>query len=130
MEQKPRQAQKINELLEAGKAKGVLTYKQIMDALEELELDQEQVERIYDHIEALNIDVVEEVEVPADINEEIAEIETVLATTEGVNIDDPVRMYLKEIGKVALLTAAEEVEIATRMSEGDPDAKRQLAGEP
>lgn len=80
-------AQKIKELLETGKSKGVLTYKEIMDALEELELDQEQVEKLYDHIEALNIDVVEEVEVPEDINEEIAELESVLASTEGINID-------------------------------------------
>ncbi len=120
-------ATRISELLEQGKQKGILTYKEIMDALEELELDQEQVEHIYDHLEELNIDVVEEVEVPADINEEIAAIETVLATAEGVNIDDPVRMYLKEIGKVPLLTAQEEVEIATRMGEGDEDAKHQLA---
>jgi len=119
--------QKINELFELGKSKGVLTYKQIMDALEELELDQEQVEKIYDRIEELNIDVVEEVELPEDINKEIAEITTKLAAVEGVNIDDPVRMYLKEIGKVPLLTAAEEVEIAQRMAEGDEDAKHELA---
>ncbi|MDL2257893.1 RNA polymerase sigma factor RpoD [Eubacteriales bacterium OttesenSCG-928-K08] len=128
MEIKEPRTQKINELLEKGKAKGVLTYKEIMDALEEQELDQEQVERIYDRIEALNIDVVEEIEVPSDINEEIAQIETELAAaSEGLNIDDPVRMYLKEIGKVPLLTAAEEVEIAQRMAEGDEDAKQQLA---
>ena len=120
-------AQKVNELLESGKAKGMLTYTEIMDALEELELDQEQIEKLYDHLEELNIDVVEEVDVPEDINEEIAEIETVLATTEGINIDDPVRMYLKEIGKVPLLTATEEVEIAQRMADGDPEAKHQLA---
>ena len=119
--------QKINELLEAGKAKGMLTYKEIMDALEELEMDQEQIEKLYDHLEELNIDVVEEVEVPEDINEEIAEIESALATAEGINIDDPVRMYLKEIGKVPLLTATEEVEIAQRMADGDPEAKHQLA---
>ena len=113
---KEARTQKINELLETGKTKGVLTYKEIMDALEELELDQEQVERLYDHIEELNIDVVEEVEIPEDINEEIAELETVLASTEGINIDDPVRMYLKEIGKVPLLSATEEVEIAQRMA--------------
>ena len=124
---KEARTQKINELLETGKTKGVLTYKEIMDALEELELDQEQVERLYDHIEELNIDVVEEVEIPEDINEEIAELETVLASTEGINIDDPVRMYLKEIGKVPLLSATEEVEIAQRMAEGDPEAKHQLA---
>ena len=119
--------QKINDLLEAGKRKGMLTYKEIMDALEELDLDQEQVEKIYDHLEELNIDVVEEVEVPEDINEEIAEIESVLATAEGVNIDDPVRMYLKEIGKVPLLTAQQEIDIAQRMAAGDADAKHQLA---
>jgi len=118
---------KINDLLEKGKAKGVLTYKEIMDALEEQELDQDQVEAIYDRIEMLNIDVVEDIEASADITEEISAIETETAAPEGVNIDDPVRMYLKEIGKVPLLTAVEEVEIAQRMSEGDPDAKQQLA---
>ncbi|HOF94325.1 MAG TPA: sigma-70 factor domain-containing protein, partial [Clostridia bacterium] len=118
---------KINDLLEKGKAKGVLTYKEIMDALEEQELDQDQVEAIYDRIEMLNIDVVEDIEASADITEEISSIETETAAPEGVNIDDPVRMYLKEIGKVPLLTAVEEVEIAQRMSEGDPDAKQQLA---
>jgi len=119
--------QKINELLEKGKARSVLTYKEIMDALEELDLDQDQIEKIYDKIESLNIDVVEEIEVPEDINEEIAAIETELATSEGLNIDDPVRMYLKEIGKVPLLSAVEEVEIAKRMANGDQEAKRQLA---
>lgn len=118
---------KINDLLEKGKSKGVLTYKEIMDALEEQELDQEQVEGVYDRIEALNIDVVEDIELPADINEEIAAIETEIAAAEGLNIDDPVRMYLKEIGKVSLLSASEEVEIAQRMAEGDAEAKRQLA---
>ncbi len=127
MENKEPRMKKINDLLEKGKSKGVLTYKEIMDALEEQEMDQEQVEGVYDRIEALNIDVVEDVELPADINEEIAAIETELAVSEGLNIDDPVRMYLKEIGKVPLLTAAEEVEIAQRMAEGDQDAKQQLA---
>ncbi len=127
MEIKEPRMKKINDLLEKGKSKGVLTYKEIMDALEEQEMDQEQVEGVYDRIEALNIDVVEDVELPADISEEIAAIETELAVSEGLNIDDPVRMYLKEIGKVPLLTAVEEVEIAQRMAEGDQDAKQQLA---
>lgn len=127
MEVKGPRMKKINDLLEKGKSKGVLTYKEIMDALEEQELDQEQVEGVYDRIEALNIDVVEDIELPTDINEEIAAIETEIAAAEGLNIDDPVRMYLKEIGKVSLLSAAEEVEIAQRMAEGDVEAKRQLA---
>ena len=127
MEKLDPRAQKVRELLDAGKAKGVLTYKEIMDSLEELELDQEQIEKIYEHLEEMNIDVVEEVDVPEDINEEIAEIESTLAAVEGVNIDDPVRMYLKEIGKVPLLSANEEVDIARRMAEGDPEAKQQLA---
>ncbi len=117
----------VAKLLESGKQKGLLTYNEVMDTLNELELDQEQIEKIYAEFEEQNIDIVEEVEVPEDINEEIAQLETVLGANEGINIDDPVRMYLKEIGKVPLLTAQEEVEIAQRMAEGDLDAKHQLA---
>ncbi len=119
--------QKIKELVENGKTKGLLTYKEIMDSVEDLELDQEQMEKLYENLEENNIDVVEEIEVPEDINEEIAAIETALSSTEGINIDDPVRMYLKEIGRVPLLTADQEVEIAKRMEQGDPDAKHELA---
>ncbi len=119
--------QKIRELLESGKQKGILTYTEIMDTLNELGIDADQMDKIYGELEDLNIDIVEEIEIPEDINEEIAQIETVLASTEGINIDDPVRMYLKEIGKVPLLNAAEEIEIAQRMADGDLDAKHQLA---
>lgn len=118
---------KIEALIEMGKSKGVLTYKEVMDTLDELELDSEQIERIYDRFEALNIDVVEEMEIPDDITSDISELESDLGSTEGVAIDDPVRMYLKEIGKVPLLSAAEEIEIAKRMEDGDQDAKKQLA---
>jgi len=118
---------KIEALIEMGKSKGVLTYKEVMDTLDELELDSEQIERIYDRFEALNIDVVEEMEIPDDITSDISEMESDLGSTEGVAIDDPVRMYLKEIGKVPLLSAAEEIEIAKRMADGDQDAKKQLA---
>ena len=127
MEKQDTRVQKIRELLDTGKSKGILTYKEIMDSLEELDLDQEQVEKIYEHLEEMNIDVVEDVEVPEDINEEIAEIENTLAAVEGVNIDDPVRMYLKEIGKVPLLTPDEEQELARRMADGDEEAKRRMA---
>ena len=118
---------KIEALIEMGKSKGVLTYKEVMDTLDELELDSEQIERIYDRFEALNIDVVEEMEIPDDITSDISELESDLGSTEGVAIDDPVRTYLKEIGKVPLLSAAEEIEIAKRMADGDQDAKKQLA---
>ena len=118
---------KIEALIEMGKSKGVLTYKEVMDTLDDLELDSEQIERIYDRFEALNIDVVEEMEIPDDITSDISELESDLGSTEGVAIDDPVRMYLKEIGKVPLLSAAEEIEIAKRMEDGDQDAKKQLA---
>ncbi len=118
---------KIEELIERGKAKGILTYQEVMDTLSEFELNSEQIERLYDRFEALNIDVVEEIEVAEDIGEEIAEIETGVPGAEGVAIDDPVRMYLKEIGKVPLLSANEEIEIAKRMADGDQEAKRQLA---
>ena len=124
---KEAQKSKIQELLETGKQKGVLSYKTIMETLQEEDLDQEQIEKVYEALEEMNIDVVEDVEVPEDINEEIAEVEAVLSATEGINIDDPVRMYLKEIGKVPRLTAQEEVEIAQRMAEGDEEAKHQLA---
>lgn len=119
-------ATRVDELIEKGKAKGVLTYKEVMDTPEELELDPEQIERIYDRFEAANIDVVEETNAAEEIVEDIAEIETEIVAAEGISIDDPVRMYLKEIGKVPLLTAAEEISIAKRMADGDEEARKEL----
>jgi RNA polymerase primary sigma factor len=127
LENKEPQAKKIDDLLEQGKSKGVLTYKEVMDTLDELELDTEQIERIYDKFEALNIDVVEDIDINDDIADDLVEVESVATPDDGVAIDDPVRMYLKEIGKVPLLNAQEEIEIAQRMADGDQNAKRQLA---
>ena len=117
---------RIEELIESAKQSGVLTYKEVMDTLNEMELDAEQIERIYDRFEAMNIYVVEEIEVPEDINEDIAEIESDIGG-DGIAIDDPVRMYLKEIGKVPLLSAQEEIDLAKRMADGEQEAKQKLA---
>ena len=118
--------QVLKELLESGKQKGRLTTKEISDALEELDYDGEQVDKLYDTFEAYNIEIVED-----DGGESIApasneELESVLSA-DGISIDDPVKVYLKEIGRVPLLSAEEEVELAIRMSEGDVAAKKRLS---
>ncbi|MBR1969050.1 MAG: RNA polymerase sigma factor RpoD [Clostridia bacterium] len=117
----------IKDLIDKGKQKGMLTEAEIEEALSELELDVEQIEKIHDNLEALGIDVVGE-----DIEHEIKKIDISeeeledLSVPEGINVDDHVRMYLKEIGKVPLLTPNEEIEYAQRMSEGDEEAKKKL----
>ncbi|MCI5605597.1 MAG: RNA polymerase sigma factor RpoD [Clostridia bacterium] len=115
------------ELLERGKKKGVLTFKEIIDAFEDLEVTPEEIEQLYDRFEKESIELVE------DLDKELEEIEVSkeeledLSVPEGINIDDHVKMYLKEIGKVNLLTAEEEFDLAKRMSEGDEEAKKRLA---
>lgn len=116
----------LKELVEKGKSKGMLTYKEIMDAFEEVELEPDQIEKIYETVENMGIDVVGDID--AEIQDlQNAEEELDLTLPEGISIDDPVRMYLKEIGKVPLLSADEEIELAQRMEKGDNEAKRRLA---
>ena len=115
---------KIRELLEKGKQKGVLSYKEIVDALEELELTTRQVEKIYEEIESLEIDVIDE---SVEEEEKEEKSSNTIDVPDGVGVDDPVRMYLKEIGKVDLLTAEEEIELAKGMEAGDELSKRRLA---
>ena len=118
----------LKELIEKGKSKGMLTYKEIIAAFAEIELSSEHIEKVYETFETLGIELV------GDIDDEIKDIEQEgeedlddLSVPEGISMDDPVRMYLKEIGKVHLLSAEEEVELAKKMEEGDISAKKRLA---
>ena len=117
----------IKELIEKGKKKCLLTHHEIATAFDEIEISPEELETVYDVLEKENIEVVE------DLEKELEEIEVSkeeledLSIPEGVSIDDHVKMYLKEIGKVDLLDADHETELARRMAEGDEEAKKKLA---
>ncbi len=120
--------EKLKDVIETGKKKGVLTYKEINDALDGAEIDAENLDKLLGALEEMKIDVVDS-EMDKDLadEEEDVDADIDLSIPEGVSIDDPVRMYLKEIGKVNLLSADEEVELAKLMALGEDAAKRKLA---
>ncbi|MBR6985997.1 RNA polymerase sigma factor RpoD [Ruminococcus sp. XPD3002] len=121
----------IDVLIEKGKASGKLTTKEITDALEELDFDVEQLNNFYDSCEANNIDIIEDMAEDTDLkiglDSNMTDDLEMALSTEGIAIDDPVKIYLKEIGRVPLLTTEEEIELAQRMVTGDSYAKKRLS---
>ncbi len=123
----------IKELVELGKQKGKLTNQDILDAIGELDFDPEKLEKLYDALEAQGIEIVEDMgdikidDIDLELSDGKAGDGSSHASEQGITIDDPVKVYLKEIGRVPLLSSEEEIELAIRISDGDVAAKQRLS---
>ena len=126
----------VTELMEEGKRKGKLTAKEITDALEEMDFDAEQLDKFYDSLESSNIEILDDLGVDTDIDLGFDDASTIeddgaSYTGDGINIDDPVKVYLKEIGRVPLPSADEENELAEKMASDAPkvaaEARKRLS---
>ena len=121
----------MNALLEKGKKSGKLTTKEITEALEEMDFDVEQMDKLYETLETLHVEIIEDLDtsdtldfsIPAEDGDDL----DASLSMDGVAIDDPVKIYLKEIGRVPLLTPEEEIDLAQRMAAGDVHAKKRLS---
>lgn len=124
----------VKDLLELGKQKGQLTNQDILDAIGEIDFEPEQLEKLYDTLESQGIEIVEDlgdikiddINIGFDDNKEDDSDASELSES-GVTVDDPVKVYLKEIGRVPLLSSDEEIELAIKISEGDVYAKQRLS---
>lgn len=117
------------QLLKDGKKDGNLSYDKIGDAFEKFQIDSDDIDELYKTFEKEGINLIDKKDLKED-EDDVDDVDVTkedLSVPKGVTVDDPVRMYLKEIGKISLLTAEEEVEIAKRMEAGDELAKKELA---
>ncbi len=122
----------LNELIELGRTKGKLTTQEILDAMENLDFDPEQMDKLYETLESMSIEVIDDFSEAAfeemEAAVEVAETENGDdGSADGVATDDPVKVYLKEIGRVPLLSPEEEIELSIKIAEGNDYAKKRLS---